>query len=321
MHILTIKVLLIALFAGIALGAAMSTPEGLEYLAANAAKPGVVTLPSGLQYRVLTRSTNSLGVTPNSSSLCHVHYRGTTIKGFEFDSSYKRGKPTKFRPSDVVRGWTEALLMMKEGDKWQLVIPAELAYGKRSMGELITPGSVLVFEIELIQVEEENGSNGIVGSVLKFIPRFLRELPAGVWAVVIAFLYMIIVPESGSSNKTRVPVAQVQGNPCNDRVFVEVKIGDGSPDRVEFELFTAHVPKTATNFLHLCLGDKGTAAKPLSFKNSPFHRVIPNFMVSAVTCRCILWLLKSACITNHFPYLTFLCPTSVNDVRLTGTRR
>lgn len=119
---------------------AQTTPEGIEYLANNGKKKEVITLKSGLQYKVLHASTNPLALSPNVSSRCHVHYRGTTIKGQEFDNSFKRGEPTVFAPKDVIQGWNEALQLMHEGDKWQVVIPSELAYGKRSMGEYITPG-------------------------------------------------------------------------------------------------------------------------------------------------------------------------------------
>jgi len=272
------RLLLLQMLLLLALAAAekLSTPEGLEFLTKNARKAGVEVLPSGLQYKVLIPSTNLGGVKPNSSSMCHVHYRGTTIKGMEFDSSHKRGKPTKFRPTDVIKGWSEALQLMKEGDKWQVVVPAELAYGKRSMGEHISPGSVLVFEMELVQVEDDS-QKGIWNTLLGLIPKFVRDLPYALWAMLGYFLYQLITP---SASGPRVTIGAVLGDKRNDRVFMDVKIGDAEPERLEYELFTAHAPKTAANFLHLCLGDKGTggSGKPMHFKNSVFHRVIPNFM-------------------------------------------
>ena len=92
------------------------------------------------------------GKSPGPNTPCSCHYRGTTIHGKEFDSSYSRGQPTTFAPNQVIRGWTEAMQMMKEGDKWELVIPSELAYGDRQMGADITPGAVLVFEMEIMKV-------------------------------------------------------------------------------------------------------------------------------------------------------------------------
>jgi FKBP-type peptidyl-prolyl cis-trans isomerase len=121
---------------------------GEAFLAANAGKEGVTTLPSGLQYRVITPGT---GKSPQKSDQVSVNYRGTLIDGTEFDSSYSRGKPTSFGVGQVIPGWTEALQLMKEGGKWQLFIPSKLAYGERSAGK-IPPNSALIFEVELLSV-------------------------------------------------------------------------------------------------------------------------------------------------------------------------
>ena len=128
-----------------------TTEAGLAFLKENALKEGVVSLKSGLQYRVL-KSAPKGALRPKLNQACLCHYRGTTIEGEEFDSSYNRGEPTKFAPNQVIKGWTEAMQLMGEGAKWELVIPSELAYGDRSMGPQITPGSVLVFEMEIIKV-------------------------------------------------------------------------------------------------------------------------------------------------------------------------
>lgn len=119
--------------------------EGREFLAENARKAGVVTLPSGLQYRVIREGT---GKTPGPHDSVTVHYRGTLINGNEFDSSYRRGEPATFRVDGVIKGWTEALQLMKEGAHWQLFIPADLAYGER--GPLAD--KTLIFDVELISV-------------------------------------------------------------------------------------------------------------------------------------------------------------------------
>jgi len=132
-----------------ALGA-KAAKEGEAYLAANAAKPGVVTLPSGLQYKVLTAGT---GKKPAAGDTVVVHYRGTLVDGTEFDSSYKRNQPAKFKVNQVIPGWTEALQLMAVGSKWQLVIPAKLAYGERGAGNVIPPNATLVFEVELQGIE------------------------------------------------------------------------------------------------------------------------------------------------------------------------
>jgi FKBP-type peptidyl-prolyl cis-trans isomerase FklB len=127
--------------------------EGEVYLAANKQKKGVKVLPSGLQYTVIKEGT---GKTPKASDTVTVNYKGTLINGTEFDSSYKRGQPATFPVNGVIKGWTEALQLMKEGAIWQLVIPSDLAYGERgAAGGTIGPNSVLVFEVELISVKEQ----------------------------------------------------------------------------------------------------------------------------------------------------------------------
>jgi len=119
------------------------------YLVNNAKQDGVVTLPSGLQYKVLQAGS---GVMPAADSKVEVHYRGSLINGTEFDSSYKRGEPASFPVNGVIAGWTEALQLMKEGAKWHLVIPANLAYGDRGAPPMIPPNSTLVFDVELLKV-------------------------------------------------------------------------------------------------------------------------------------------------------------------------
>jgi FKBP-type peptidyl-prolyl cis-trans isomerase len=133
--------------------------EGEEYLAANKTKPGVktktVTLPNGttaeLQYKVLKEGT---GATPGSNDTVSVIYRGTLVNGKEFDSSAKHGgQPAKFQVNRVIRGWTEALEMMKVGSKWEIYVPSSLAYGDQGYGPTIEPGSTLIFELELVGTE------------------------------------------------------------------------------------------------------------------------------------------------------------------------
>jgi len=124
--------------------------EGTEFLEANKTKDGVVTLPSGLQYRVLQEGT---GPKPAPTDTVVCNYRGTLLNNTEFDSSYKRGQPATFPVNGVIKGWTEALQLMPVGSKWQLFIPAELAYGERSPGGLIGPNSTLIFEVELLSIQ------------------------------------------------------------------------------------------------------------------------------------------------------------------------
>jgi FKBP-type peptidyl-prolyl cis-trans isomerase FklB len=127
--------------------------EGKAFLEANAKKEGVVTLPSGLQYKVIKEGS---GASPKATDTVTVHYRGTFIDGSEFDSSHGRGEPATFRADRVIKGWQEALQLMKEGATWQLFIPPDLAYGERASNR-IGPNSTLVFEVDLISVEKEEG--------------------------------------------------------------------------------------------------------------------------------------------------------------------
>ncbi|MCK5716994.1 MAG: FKBP-type peptidyl-prolyl cis-trans isomerase [Thiomargarita sp.] len=126
------------------------TKDGEAFLAANTKKEGVITLKSGLQYKVITAGT---GKTPKATDKVTTHYRGTLIDGTEFDSSYKRKAPASFPVNGVIAGWTEALQLMKEGAKWQLFIPSNLAYGAHGAGANIGPNATLIFDIELISVD------------------------------------------------------------------------------------------------------------------------------------------------------------------------
>jgi FKBP-type peptidyl-prolyl cis-trans isomerase FklB len=129
--------------------AAKNLEESKKFLAENQKKEGVKTLPSGLQYKIMTEGS---GKTPKATDDVTVNYTGTFIDGTEFDSSYKRGEPAIFKVNGIIKGWAEALQLMKEGAKWQLFVPPELGYGERGMGR-IPPNSTLVFEVELISVK------------------------------------------------------------------------------------------------------------------------------------------------------------------------
>jgi FKBP-type peptidyl-prolyl cis-trans isomerase FklB len=126
--------------------------EGEAFLAENKKKDGVKTLPSGLQYKVTKAGT---GKKPKLTDTVTTQYRGTLIDGTEFDSSYRRGQPVSFPVTGVIPGWTEALQLMEEGAKWQLFIPPNLAYGERGAGRDIGPNATLIFEIELISIQEK----------------------------------------------------------------------------------------------------------------------------------------------------------------------
>jgi FKBP-type peptidyl-prolyl cis-trans isomerase FklB len=125
--------------------------EGAAFLAENNKKEGVKVTPSGLQYKIIKEGTGKM---PKAEDTVTVNYRGTLIDGAEFDSSYKRGEPATFPVKGVIKGWTEALQLMKVGSKWQLFIPSDLAYGDRGAGRDIGPNSTLIFEVELLGVKE-----------------------------------------------------------------------------------------------------------------------------------------------------------------------
>jgi len=126
-------------------------------LSENKSKEGVKATASGLQYKVMKEGN---GAQPKATDTVTVNYRGTLINGTEFDSSYKRGQPATFPVNGVIKGWTEALQLMKPGSKYQLFIPADLAYGPRAVGPDITPNSALIFEVELLEVKPAASSTG-----------------------------------------------------------------------------------------------------------------------------------------------------------------
>lgn len=128
---------------------AANIEQGKAFLEENKKRPNVVTLPSGLQYEVITEGK---GKKPQATDQVKCHYEGTLIDGTLFDSSIKRGQPAVFGVNQVIPGWVEALQLMPEGSKWKLYIPSELAYGAQGAGEMIPPHSTLVFEVELIEV-------------------------------------------------------------------------------------------------------------------------------------------------------------------------
>jgi FKBP-type peptidyl-prolyl cis-trans isomerase FklB len=129
--------------------ASANLKAGQEFLAANKQKPGVTTLPSGLQYEVITEGT---GIKPLARNNVTCHYHGTLIDGTVFDSSVKRGQPATFPLNRVISGWTEGLQLMGVGSKWRFFIPPNLAYGERQTGSDIGPNSTLIFEVELLGV-------------------------------------------------------------------------------------------------------------------------------------------------------------------------
>jgi FKBP-type peptidyl-prolyl cis-trans isomerase FklB len=129
--------------------AAKNLSQSKTFLAENGKKEGIKTLPSGLEYKVVTEGSGKM---PKETDTVIVHYKGTLIDGTEFDSSYKRNQPATFQVKGVIKGWTEALQLMKAGSKWQLFIPPDLGYGERGAGP-VPPNSALIFEVELLSIQ------------------------------------------------------------------------------------------------------------------------------------------------------------------------
>jgi FKBP-type peptidyl-prolyl cis-trans isomerase len=153
---------------------------GAAYLAAKAEEKDVTVLPSGLMYKVLSSTTNPNAPSPAIDQKCECHYAGTLIDGREFDSSIKRGRPSTFAPNQVIKGWTEAMQLMKEGDKWELYIPANLAYGDNPRpGGIITPGAVLIFTLEILRVVPDPRSAGLAFLAAKAQESDVTVLPSG----------------------------------------------------------------------------------------------------------------------------------------------
>lgn len=242
--------------------------EDVKFLEENAKKEGVTTLKSGLQIRVLTEQKDKNKPTPKLSTPCRCHYSGRLVDGTEFDSSYKRGSPATFAPNQVVKGWTEALQRMREGDKWELVVPADLAYGPQGRPPKIPGGAALIFQLELISLDKSEDS--------------ASWLPV---LGLLGFLALVVFFSWGNLSGPSTPMGPIialedASHADNPRVFFDITIGGEPAGRIEFELFNNVTPKTAENFRALATGEKGigNGGKPLHFKGSKFHRIIPEFM-------------------------------------------
>ena len=201
---------------------------GLAFLEENKDKEGVVTLLSGLQYKVL--KTGNGKDHPSASSPCECHYRGRLLDGTEFDSSYSRGRPATFAPNQVIKGWTEALQLMREGDKWELFIPSELAYGERGSGGKIPPGAALNFEIEILKVKASSGFN-VFGFDMSD-PKTLGLLFLGLFMV-----WNALSGGGGDGAKGPKVTLDQASDPSNPRVYFDMAIDDEAKGRIEMELF------------------------------------------------------------------------------------
>ena len=274
-----------------------TTTEGIEFLKQNLKKKGVKETRSGLQYRVINKSTKKEALSPNMSTFVHVNYVGKNIKGDVFDSSTARGIPTEMQPRNLIAGWQEALMMMKEGDQWQITVPAELGYRDRKIGAKISAGAVLVFDLELVKVvTEADAINpfGFISSLPELLWNIWHTMPAPLWFVA-AYMFVAYLVRTWywlnhmPKKKVLRALEEVHGRAGNPVVYLDIKIGPGAAQRVECELFASLCPRTVENFRCLCTGEKGVAVQSwyqwlmarstrLHYKDSRFHRIIGGFM-------------------------------------------
>ncbi|CAE7033800.1 ppiA [Symbiodinium natans] len=202
------------------------------------------------------------------------HYRGTLLNGTEFDSSHKRGSPASFKPANLVPGFQEALLMMKPGDTWRIWIPSAIGYGSRGAGGAIPPDTAISFELELLEV-----SPPAEGLAWLWEQASSNPMPVAIACLAIFQLLQGYFQKGAPSDLKELSMSDASSEE-NPKVFFSVKIGEEEPARVEMELFAKSYPKTVENFRALCTGEKGKgkSGKPLTFKGSSFHRIIPGFM-------------------------------------------
>eukprot|EP00287_Rhodomonas_sp_CCMP768_P023055 CAMPEP_0202827236 /NCGR_PEP_ID=MMETSP1389-20130828/14132_1 /ASSEMBLY_ACC=CAM_ASM_000865 /TAXON_ID=302021 /ORGANISM="Rhodomonas sp., Strain CCMP768" /LENGTH=348 /DNA_ID=CAMNT_0049500611 /DNA_START=12 /DNA_END=1058 /DNA_ORIENTATION=- len=221
------------------------------------------------QYKVVSEGPPD-GPVPGPKSICTVRYRGSLIDGTLIESNMKRGNPTRYLPSKVMPGWSEALQMMKEGDEWELYIPSELGYGDNQKIKA-PPGQVLIYTVQLLKVRERETVEGL---------NHLTSLMAGALLCFLAWRHRDSIKALFAPGKKEVLLEDVSGKPDNAIVYFDVEINGKAVGRNEMELFTSTYPLTCENFRCLCTGEKGVgeAKRPLHYKGSYFHRIIPQFM-------------------------------------------
>jgi peptidylprolyl isomerase len=242
-----------------------------EFIKEYMTKSDVIIRPSGLRYRIL-RNGREDGKSPQKNSACECRYIGKNVWGQVFDTSGENENDTAiFYPGEVIKGFGEALLLMKEGDKWEIVIPADIGYGKYAKGLSIPSGATLIFELELVSVGAPKEFTYIKREYL-------------LWILAIGYLvynyYVSTKKMAEIQMKTPIPVETVSGKSGNPLVYFTISVDDKVLGNIEIELFSKVCPKTCENFRCLCTGEKGMSLSgpPLHYKGSSFHRIIPSFM-------------------------------------------
>lgn len=201
-----------------------------DFLEKNKLEDGVVTLPSGLQYKVLSEGPTD-GAHPKANDKCTCHYEGTLIDGSVFDSSRARDRPAVFQPSGVVKGWTEALQLMRPGDRWTLYVPAHLGYGAQGAGKKIPGGATLVFDLELISFRESSGAFGQDGVLETSLFG-----PVKVWHVALVLLMWWKFFSGGKGQVTASHILVEDGNLAKLK-DVKVKLGKSKKVEKDFAVF------------------------------------------------------------------------------------
>jgi len=238
-------------------------------------------MPSGLEYRCIRMAPASAPSVPTVATPCRCHFRGRlAADGTEFDTSYGIGTVI-LRPEQAVEGWAEALMMMRQGDRWELYIPSELAYGEKGYGA-VPPNADLIVEVDLREVNSSETKGA----------KFELGIAVRVFIVTVLGLALLVYQHyrevdkatgrEGSSAKrgAKLSVDMVAGLSGNPRVFFDMEVGGRAAGRIEFELFSSVVPRTAENFRALATGERGSSesGNRLHYKGSTFHRIIPGFM-------------------------------------------
>jgi hypothetical protein len=244
-----------------------SFADGVYFLNINSRVPGVRELPSGVQYKVLHQSSNQNARHPTGNSNIRCMYSGYLVNGFEF-TSLEDHTATLMHVAELIPGLREALLLMKEGDTWEIYIPAALGYNQQLRNH-IPPGNTLIFKFELIEIVEP--------TLLDFIDDpYLYTCAAIVLTVMVVLQQMCAL----TAEKAMLLPSSLR-SPANPRVFLVFSQASEILCRVEIELFSKIFPKTCENFRALCTGEKGFGAlgRPLHYKGSPLHRVLPDYVI------------------------------------------
>jgi FKBP-type peptidyl-prolyl cis-trans isomerase FklB len=189
---LTPKLLLLLLVCCPPTSSSTTPEEDVAFLVENSEREDVIVLPSGLQYEVLRSGSDPESSSPKAGTPCVCQYEGTLVDGTVFDSTYDRGKPATFAPNQVIPAWSEALQLMREGDKWKLYVPANLGYGEKGAGKIIKPGAALIFELDIVSVK--HGSQVYWYSNLPIIGSMTRPISEGssfTYGHIVIFIFIV----------------------------------------------------------------------------------------------------------------------------------